>query len=302
MTDPDTEQEQNALRYHSKTFYLASLFLGKHTARQVSRLYAFCRAVDDLADKETDKAKALSTLQQWHAEIQSRSSSIPCVRDILHLAQEKQLNLRDIAFLIEGVLSDLNGVHLADEAELTRYCFLVAGTVGLLMSQLLECTEPVAKKFAIDLGIAMQLTNILRDVAEDAAAGRQYIPQAWLPGGFDYLQAAAESSALIKPALNKLFWLAEQYYQSGFAGLRYLPLRHQFCVGLAAKLYQEIGRKAKRKQFNVWNQRIVVTNSRKLCLIGVTAVQLVHSLCSRKKTIGHNDTLHHALSAWINGL
>ena len=275
---------QNALRQHSKTFYLASLFLGKKTALDVTQLYSFCRAVDDWADKEPDKALARLTLSQWQAQIQSCSADNQMVHDALQLAAKHQLDHDAMTLLIDGVMSDLHPVRIADTAELTSYCFLVAGTVGLLMCQLLGARAALAKKFAIDLAIAMQLTNMLRDVAEDAAMGRQYIPQAWLPVGVDVVHSSTANREQIKPALKRLFFLAERYYQSGYAGLRYLPLRHRFCVLIAARLYQEIGMVAQRGGFNAWDKRIVVSFGRKIWLIGSCVFTFMRHVGDVKKT------------------
>lgn len=302
MSGSKSAVDENALREHSKSFYLASLFLGKNTAKNVARLYSFCRTVDDLADKEPDKNEAFSTLNQWKNEIHQGTAITPAVEDVLSLIQEKQLAVIDISLLIEGVMSDLQKVRIQNEAELAGYCYLVAGTVGRLMCQLLGNTEPYAKKFAIDLGIAMQLTNILRDVAEDTAAGRQYIPQAWMPDNLDFLHPSASTRDLIKPALKRIFLLAEQYYESGYAGLHYLPIRNRFCVLLAARLYQEIGRKARRTNFNVWDKRIVVTNSRKLWLIFICALRFSKDLLLPPKKPIHDETLHQPLTPWLNSL
>lgn len=294
--------DENALRQHGKSFYLASLFLGKQTAKDVKGLYSFCRAVDDLADKEPNKELALQTLQQWKDEIQQGTAVAPSVYDVLNLARKKKLNSADISLLIEGVMSDLQVVRIEDEGQLTRYCYLVAGTVGLLMCQLLGSIEDCAKKFAVDLGIAMQLTNILRDVAEDSAAGRQYIPQSWLPDHVNLLDLSTTTHDQVKPALEQLFALAERYYQSGYAGLRYLPLRNRFCVLVAAKLYREIGVKARRLDFKVWDERIIVSNSRKLWLIGICIMDFVKNLFVSKQTPIHDETLHRSLLSRVNSL
>ena len=290
---------QNALRQHSKTFYLASLFLGKKTAQNVTRLYSFCRSVDDLADKEPNKELAMLKLTQWQAQIQTRCADDPMLSDALQLADKHQLDCHAMVLLIDGAMSDLHPVRMVDADELTGYCFLVAGTVGILMCQLLGARAELAKKFAIDLAIAMQLTNMLRDVAEDAAMGRQYIPQAWLPVEVDVVDSSTANRGQIKPALKRLFWLAERYYESGYAGLRYLPLRHRFCVLIAARLYQEIGMVAQRRGFDAWDKRIVVSFSRKIWLIGVCMFTFVCHLGEVKKSTTHDKTLHEALTPWL---
>ena len=295
--------EDSALRQHAKTFYLASLFLGKKTASQVERLYAFCRAVDDIADKTEDKQLAKQTLLAWKTQLCSGHASSAQVLDLLDLAAETQLSLADLSLLLDGVMSDLDPVHLQNQGELIGYCFLVAGTVGLLMCQLLGASSNTARKFAIDLGIAMQLTNILRDVAEDAGLGRQYLPQAWLPDDLALLHHPEfKQGQRAKKAFETLYLLAEDYYQSGLQGLRYLPLRHRFAVLVAARLYQEIGHQAKARDFEVWDKRVVVGQARKLCLLGRVALRFVSALFSEKKLMVHDERLHRPLTAWRHHL
>ena len=222
------------------------------------------------------------------------------MEDILNLAKDKDLDKKAITLLIDGVISDLNCVHIANEEELTRYSFQVAGTVGMLMNQLLGSKEACAKKFAIDLGIAMQLTNILRDVAEDASLGRQYIPQSWLPQGLDFLKPTNAQDEALKASLYRLFLLAEQYYQSGYAGIRYLPMRNRFCVLLAARMYQEIGKRSMRQDFKRWEKRMIVPKSSKFKLMCLCSLDFLKSLFSVKKPIRHNERLHHVFTQWLN--
>jgi phytoene synthase len=295
-----TLKQKTALREHSKSFYWASLFLGRKTAAQVTQLYAFCRAVDDLADKELDKSKACEELNAWLTQLKKGTSCELRAHTIMELVQAMQLDTHHLALLIEGVLSDFGLVNMQDESELRRYCYLVAGTVGLMMCQILGAKNPHAKKFAIDLGIAMQLTNILRDVAEDAAAGRQYIPQSWLPDQHGLLELAATKSVTAKEAFQRLFDLAEVYYASGYEGLRYLPIRCRFSILVAARLYREIGIQAKRCDFAIWDQRIVVSNKRKCWLISLCALRFTKDLIFPKPKSPHDATLHAAFMPLIN--
>jgi phytoene synthase len=121
-----------------------------------------------------------------------------------------------------------------------------------------------------------------------------------MPEHLDFLNPSIANHDLIKPALRQLFALAEKYYQSGYAGLSYLPLRNRFCVLLAAKLYQEIGIKAQRNDFNVWDRRIVVTNARKLLIIGSCVVLFIKNFLIPKKSPIHDESLHRPLTPWLN--
>ena len=164
------------------------------------------------------------------------------------MVSEYNLSTEVIASLVEGLMDDqAPQVLLQDEEALIQYAYKVAGTVGLLMCEILNNSDPRAKLHAVDLGIAMQLTNIARDVVEDAKMGRRYLPGTWVsdmtpedivaaaddPNGHDGVQ--------ITLAVERLLALAERYYASGRAGLAYLPFRAHFSIGVAAKVYRQIG-------------------------------------------------------------
>ena len=133
--------------------------------------------------------------------------------------------------IIDGLLGDQKVVQIKDETELLRYCYRVAGTVGVLMCSILNCDDGKAKDYAIDLGIAMQLTNIARDVLEDAQMGRRYLPESWVgditPKRIVEISKSPEleSSKLICSGTQKLLELADKYYESGLVGCSYLPIQ-----------------------------------------------------------------------------
>jgi len=152
-----------------------------------------------------------------------------------------------IIALIDGLLQDQKPVRIKDQAALLRYAYRVAGTVGLLMCHVLDCDADRARAHAIDLGIAMQLTNIARDVLEDAEMGRRYLPASWV-GAVTPEQISAASQQLGDPltplvadAVHRLLDLAERYYQSGACGFGYLPFRAHVAIAVAARVYRQIG-------------------------------------------------------------
>ena len=149
--------------------------------------------------------------------------------------------------LIDGLLSDQKPVRIKSEAELVSYAYHVAGTVGILMCNVLDCDDEQALGHAIDLGIGMQLTNIARDVLEDAGMGRRYLPASWV-GDLAPEQIVAlakipgDDAALpVTNAVSRLLTLADDYYKSGIAGLSYLPLRAHISIAVAALVYRQIG-------------------------------------------------------------
>jgi phytoene synthase len=284
------------LKQHGKTFYWASLFLGRKIGHNAARLYQFCRTVDDLVDVNPHSIDILVKLKQWQCELETRQSSDPALTDILSLANEIHLDTRPLKLLIDGVISDLDSLKIKDESALIHYCFLVAGTVGLMMSSLLDAKDARAKKFAIDLGIAMQLTNILRDIEEDTIAGRQYLPGDWLPENCDLTRASHE---IIKPSLKRLFDLSQKYYTSGYSGLNYLPKRCHLSILIAARLYQEIGFQAKKNDFKVRDKRIIVSSWRKCWLISGCLLRFTIQCLHPKSLPIHNNTLHVKLNKFV---
>jgi phytoene synthase len=196
----------------------------------------------------------------------------------------------------------LTRTQITDEAELIRYAFYVAGTVGLMMSDLLGATDPAAKKFALDLGIAMQLTNILRDVAEDASAGRQYLPQSWLGPSINFFQPNDETGTLARPQFARLHALAQRYYASGYAGMRYLPARSRLAIMIAARLYQEIGLQAARRNFPVLQQRMIISPQRKCWLVGGCLLRFLKESIMPQPLPAHDTDLHSPLKPLLNPL
>ncbi|MBT4213264.1 MAG: phytoene/squalene synthase family protein, partial [Porticoccaceae bacterium] len=175
-------QPLKVLARHGKSFYWASFFLGSTLANRAARLYEFCRFVDDLADGDLPNRR--ETLKDIKTSLTSNvdtnsAIAIPELVSFLDLAKHSNIPLNAAKELLDGMLQDQQKTELKTEAELLRYCHAVAGTVGLMMCRILNCKQERADSFAIDLGIAMQLTNISRDVLEDAQMGRRYLPANW---------------------------------------------------------------------------------------------------------------------------
>lgn len=236
--EPQTLSPREVLDRHAATFAAASRLLAPGAHDEIAILYQFCRTVDDLADESGD----VSALEQMIREIRGDTPPSPLVADLQKLAH-KGAPLEAAVQLIEGCRSDVGVVRYETEDELIRYGYRVAGTVGRLCCPLLGVTDARAEAFAVDLGIAMQLTNIARDVAEDAARDRVYLPKRWLAeqdlSARDVIDGRhKERTAKV---VARLLDLAERYYRSADAGLRYIPLRARIAVALAARRYRGIG-------------------------------------------------------------
>ena len=275
-------------RHHAKSFFFASHLLFGARRRAAFALYAFCRAVDDLADLSPDADAARAELLALHQALLHRTSATPLAAQFALLHQVTGACPEAAAALVATVLTDLGIVRMADEAALLRYAYGVAGTVGLMMCPVLGTHEPRAMAHAIDLGVAMQLTNIARDVADDAAQGRLYLPATWLPPGLSPSDVL-DASGPVFHAVRQVLALADRRYRSAELGYRYLPPRVRPAIRAAARLYEEIGLRVLRHGPGYRAAgRCVVPLPRKLVLLaGCLAAGLPHG--------PHDEVLHAAL-------
>lgn len=296
MNPPTPETATAILAKHAKSFRIASWFLPRAQAQEAALAYSFCRYIDDLADEGSPEAArpALAALQ---AELLSEVPSDPLVAAIREQAQRLNLPLTPWLELLAGAASDLDGVRMADMPSLLRYCYRVAGTVGWLMCGILGVRDPDALAHAIDLGIAMQLTNICRDVAEDAARGRVYLPQQLLQlHGTDQeaLLSGTADTAAIQASVRTLLHTAERWYTSGERGVAYIPLQSRVAILVAGRLYRGIGRRLLRLGANPLLGRTVVPSWEKLLLVCSSLFALVQ--CWQVHPGQHDLTLHHPLA------
>lgn len=289
MTDAN-----DILKRNGKSFYFASLALDRETAERCARLYAFCRSVDDLADESDDKAAARSELLAVVEALKSGDTADPLLVDFLLLTEQVGMPVAPAIDLVRGVLDDLDDVQIENVGELHRYCYRVAGTVGLMMCGVLGVRDPRAYPFAIDLGIGMQLTNIARDILADAKAGRRYIPESIIgtvsPG--ELIEPAAEMQSRIADAVCWLLGEADRFYRSGEAGLVFLPSRAQLAIRIAARVYHRIGVRLRKRGFAAWKGRTVVPLREKLLVSVSAAAAHWQSRRGNPSTPLHTDLLH----------
>ena len=284
-----------------RSFHWARRWMVADHAARATRLYGFCRYVDDLADESgagQDPRAALALVVQG---IDSGTSSNPIVADAIALMRECRIPPALVLTFIDGITSDLDTVRMADEEALLRYCYQAAGTVGSMMCRVLGCDDPAALRHAVDLGIAMQLTNICRDVADDAAAGRRYLPASLI--GELAPQALVDPAASLQPRLqaciDTLLDTADRYYRSGEAGLAHLPLGARCSILVAARVYRAIGTRLRQRGNAYWLGRTVVPQRTKTLVT-------VQALLSTPLRPGfwwparqHDAALHGALSSFL---
>lgn len=282
---------REALRRHGRTFYFASHLLGSRHAARAATLYAFCRHVDNLADDGSDTQAAREALACIAGALRTGRAVDPWTRSLLALQDDTGRLVAPALELVAGVTSDLGEVRIADEASLVHYAYRVAGTVGLMMCAVLDVHDARAHPFAVDLGIAMQLTNIARDIGEDARLGRRYLPASWIGDVHpsDILAPDAALQRQLRDATRRLLALAERHYASAEAGLGFLPLRARLAILTAARTYRAIGGDVAAHGHRSWDRRAVVGPMAK-------AGQGVRSLLAFACTPGlhRRDALHDA--------
>jgi phytoene synthase len=290
-------ESNNILAKKGKTFFWAKFLLKKEHASDATRLYRFCRYIDDIGDECDDKDHAYKVLSNIIDGIKSGTSIDPVINDAIKLFNKKKIDIRIPIELINGVISDLKLVRIKSEEQLLVYCYQVAGTVGLMMSKVLDVKDERAYAHAIDLGIAMQLTNICRDVTEDAMMQRRYLPGT-LCSNLEpdrLINPDNETKSLISENISYLLDMADNYYESGHGGLCFLPLRARMGMAIAAFLYRHIGIKLKNKNYEFWRGRVFVSKALKFKL---TAQILCHSISHAgfyAYKVEHQSQLHRSL-------
>ena len=281
-----TQTPEALLARAGKSFHLAGKFLPPDRRQAATQLYAFCRGLDDLAD-ETGDAGQIETIA---TALENNDTSSPLAA--LYLTLENPDPAPAIA-LTRALRDDTGPTQIAGERALLRYCHGVAGTVGLMMARVLGATEPAAAWHAIDLGIALQLTNIARDTREDADHGRRYLPATWLDLPPASIRRAPEH---VHEAALRCLVLAEPYYASGLAGLAYLPPESRRGILIAAKVYREIGEELRRRGPHRTNDRVVVPAWRKATLV---AQAFIAPAPWKNEMPAHDIALHRELDQLV---
>lgn len=275
----DPRYAHQAIKVGSKSFAAAARLFEPQTRESAVKLYAWCRHCDDLVDGQElghgqqapSPAVGLERLAHLEAATWKAWSGQPVGDPVFDgLAEVVQRHDIPWCYLMEhlkGFRMDIDGASYATPQDLLPYCWRVAGTVGVMMSLVMGRRDPVTLDRACDLGIAFQLTNIARDVVEDAAAGRVYLPLAWLaeenlPTGVALAEPAHREG--IARVTTRLLQLAEHYYDSALHGLSALPLRSAWSIATARGVYRAIGHKVRRFGPRAWDTRVATSSAEKV--------------------------------------
>lgn len=269
-------QSRQVIAASSKSFALASRVLPPASRDRAVVLYAFCRRADDAVDgvPADRQAAALDRLEAELAEVYAgRATGEPLLAAFAELVTTCRIPRDYPAELLAGMRMDVLARRYHTMDELLEYCFRVAGTVGLMMCHVLELEDDAALRNAVHLGIAMQLTNICRDVAEDWAMDRLYVPDEVLAAcGAAGLAAElggpfpGQARAPMRRAVRRLLADADVYYRSGDRGMRALPWRAALAVRTARLVYADIGTRIHRQDCDPLRGRAFVPGWRKLLL------------------------------------
>ena len=274
----------------SKSFSLAAKLFEPRTRHAAIFLYGWCRYCDDQVDEAAKQSGRGEMEQRLQALKESTRSAFSGSHQHEAVFIALQYIVRRYAIpahyaleLIEGMAMDVRGTRYQTFNDLLLYCYRVAGTVGLMMSHVMGLRDERALRHAADLGIAMQLTNIARDITEDAAMGRVYLPLEWLAeAGVEPEEMTATKNRIKLAGLaRRLLDAAEMYYGSGDQGLWHLSFRSACAVSAARHVYAEIGALLRRRGARAWDQRTYVTGARKLWVVGRGAGKLLFSIPSR---------------------
>jgi 15-cis-phytoene synthase len=282
------------------SFWIVPELIPPAARDDIAVLYCFCRRLDDTVDDSAEAAQARAALALWRDELSGRAPARPLVEVLLASVRRNGLPSDCIGHLLDGMAADLGPVRIADDDELLRYAYRVSTAVGLLVAPLFGIRGADADARVVDLSLALQLSNILIGVADDARRDRVYLPATRLAAAGlsakDVLRDPGDRRLL--PVLEALAALADRYYRSAAEGVQLVPLRYRHGVLFLIRGYGELGRRAARglpaptapgmlplREKVSWLAKLVATAGHPRTM-GIIAAPR------------HDPTLHRALSGW----
>ena len=262
------------LSVYAKSFSWAGYFLPKETFKKCSALYDFCRVADNIADDDDGIENKKKKFNQFENDFNQKKFDDPIIKNMWDLIEEFKISLIIVQDLLNGIKSDIKDkVKLNSKKDLLIYSYRVAGTVGLMMAKIMKVNKKSSLNSAIDLGIAMQLTNISRDVIEDSKNNRFYIN---------------ENFEEISSTIN----LADTFYKNSFYSIKDIPISFRFSILVARRVYRKIGHKilSKKNLENYQNSgKIYVSNTEKVLETFLSIFDLIKLSFSYKK----DDQIQH---------
>lgn len=286
MSDPVLDHARRSIATGSKSFALASRLLTREMRRDCVLLYAWCRHADDVIDgqasghspaaatrpPEEARARLQELRRRTHQALEGAKTET-VYGGLARVVNSRRIPRRHVDELLDGFRMDVEARRYRDMSDVLDYCYHVAGVVGVMMARIMGVRDPEVLDRASDLGIAFQLTNIARDVVDDARIGRVYLPRSLLRAeGLDGVDPddPGQRAALHRAAL-RLLDLSEAYYDSATAGVAALPRRPAFAIAAAQGIYRRIGVKLRGQGPGAWEGRLSTTRAEKLRLVAKAA-------------------------------
>lgn len=297
MSDAVLANSKSAIAKGSQSFGAAARLFDRQTREDAVLLYAWCRHCDDVVDGQTlgheqqddfrdGQQQRLELLRQQTASVlQGERVSDPVFEALRRVVERHQIPARHPEELLAGFQMDVTERRYETISDTLDYCYHVAGVVGVMMAMIMGVRDPKTLDRACDLGLAFQLTNIARDVVEDAHAGRVYLPAELLAR--HGLGAIDPGDVAQRPALHaaalELLDLAEEYYASAYAGIAALPPRSAWAIAAARRVYRAIGIKLRAGGPEVWNGRASTSKAEKTALLGLALADV-----ARTRVVAHD--------------
>ncbi|MBM4186817.1 MAG: phytoene/squalene synthase family protein [Gemmatimonadetes bacterium] len=302
--DPIVDHCRRVIERGSRSFTRAAALLEPSVRAGAYQLYAWCRYCDDVIDQQTlghgmgtgpapDRATQAAALALLRRQTESAIAGTfdgdePVFRGIARIVATHGIPRHHPFELLDGMAMDVTGRRYRTLEALGEYCYHVAGVVGVMMAHIMGVRDAETLKRAEDLGIAMQLTNIARDVMDDASVGRVYLPLDWLErAGVPPAEIAERRHRpAVAAVVAGLLDAAEERYRRADAGIGHLPFRSAWSIAAARAIYSEIGTVIRRRGAAAWDSRAYVTDGRKYLLVGRALRQtVVGRLATRREAL-----------------
>ena len=308
MTTDDTDElvrlSGQIIQAGSKSFAAAARLFDPHTRASAYMLYAWCRHCDDVIDGQElghrprtgeaaphDPIRALETLRQMTSDaLDGKRTDDPIFAAFQLVVRRHDIPRRHPFELLDGFAMDVADRQYETTEDTLSYCYHVAGVVGVMMSIIMGARDEDTLDRACDLGLAFQLTNITRDIIDDAAVGRRSLPRQWLreacipPGEI----AEHRHRGAVSGIAGRLLELADGYYDSSGAGIARLPMQSAWAVATARIVYSEIGREILRRGPQAWDRRVSTSKAQKLAAVALGAATAARARAFGAGTIGRD--------------
>ncbi|MEM6463004.1 MAG: phytoene/squalene synthase family protein [Pseudomonadota bacterium] len=289
---------QDMITAGSKSFAAAARLFAPQTRADAIMLYAWCRHADDLIDGQTlghdtrhensegQKQRLSELREQTRAALNGVVSDDPVFEALRQVVHRNRIPGQHPMELIKGFEMDVSGRKYRSETDMLDYCYHVAGVVGVMMAIIMGVRDEDVLDRASDLGLGFQMTNIARDVIDDAKAGRVYLPSEWLEAaGIDEIDPSDPDQRKVLHSLAlRLIDKAEPYYDSAYCGLADLPFRSAWAVAAAHRVYRDIGNRLRKDGVAAWDRRVATSPARKAVLLSLAIFDVIGSRLADRQT------------------